>query len=84
MGPKSDLAPIDKFEMNRMLHARAQESSLPGSPAGFNGHPNISAAAKENFGVDSASKMNVQQMRMLYDYLEKNGRFPVKGELPKL
>ena len=75
------MAPIDRFEMNRMLHARAQETSLPGSPAGSNGHPNISAAAKENFGLDSASKMNVQQMRQLYDFLEQKGRFPIKGEL---
>ena len=64
------LAPIDKFEMNRMAHARAQELNLPGSPAGKSGHPNLSAMAKKKFGVNSWADLSVDQMRQVYDELK--------------
>lgn len=75
------MKPIDKFEMNRMIHARAQELALPGSPAGSNGHPQLSMAAKAHFGVASLSQLTVDQMRKLYDFLDENKRLPVSGEI---
>lgn len=77
------LKPIDKFELNRMIHARAQELELPGSPAGKNGHPQLSWAARANFGVGSFSHLSVEQMRKLYDFMDDKKRLPVRGELGK-
>lgn len=77
----STLKPIDKFEMNRMAHARAQEFHLPGSPAGKNGHPQLSQAARSIFGVKSWSDLGVDQMKSVHDFLEKNRRMPVRGEI---
>lgn len=79
--PQTGLPPIDKFEMNRMAHARAQEMELPGSPSGKSGHAALSQAAKDIYGVKSWSDMNVEQMRAVHDFLEKNKRLPVKGEI---
>lgn len=78
-----NLKPIDKFELNRMAHARAQELRLPGSPPGVNGHPNLSRAAQVNFGVRSWSDLNVDQMRQIYDYLDTHKTLPSKGQLGK-
>ncbi len=75
------LAPPDKFEMNRMLHARAQELALPGSPSGKNGHPQLSTTARMHFGVGSFSQLTAPQMKSLYDFLDKHRRLPAKGEL---
>lgn len=75
------LEPIDKFEMNRLAHARAQEMELPGSPAGKNGHPQLSGVAKDVFGADSWSKLSVKQMRAVYDYMEQHGKLPTKGQI---
>ena len=72
------LPPIDKFEMNRLIHARAQEMNLPGSPAGTNGHPQLSAVAKAKYGAKSFSDLSTQQMRELYDYMEKFKALPTK------
>jgi hypothetical protein len=79
----SALEPIDKFEMNRLIHARAQEFELPGSPAGKNAHAQLSQAAKDAFGVKSFSDLDVKQMRELYDFLEKHNRLPGPRELRK-
>ncbi len=76
-----DLKPIDRFELNRMIHARAQELPLPGSPAGKNGHPQLSMAARTHFGVSSFSLVTDHQMRMLYDFLDKHHRLPRAGEM---
>ncbi len=73
--------PVDKFELNRMLHARAQELNLPGSPAGKNGHQMLSLAARSHYGVKSFSELSVPQMKNLYDFLDAKRRLPVKGEL---
>lgn len=78
-----DLKPIDKFEMNRMCHARAQELHLFGSPAGVNGHPQLSRAAQQNFGVRGWSDLTVDQMRQVYDFLDARKRMPMQGELRK-
>lgn len=75
------LKPADKFELNRMIHARAQELELPGSPAGKNGHPALSSAAKIHFGVGSFSHLNATQIRKLYDFLDTNRRLPIRGEI---
>lgn len=73
--------PIDKFELNRMIHARAQELALHGSPAGKNGHPQLSLSARSHFGVGSLSQLTTDQMRKLYDFLDEKKRLPVKGEI---
>jgi len=64
-----------------MLHARAQELNLPGSPAGKNGHQMLSLAARSHYGVKSLSELNEAQMRAMYDFLDSKRRLPVKGEL---
>lgn len=79
--PSQPLKPVDKFEMNRMIHARAQELALPGSPAGSNGHSLLSNTARQHFGVSSFSQLNVDQMKKLYEFLDAKRRMPVKGEL---
>ncbi len=70
------LPEIDKFEMNRLAHARAQELDLPGSPAGKQGHPNLSQAAKAIYGVKSWSELDVPQMRAIYEFMDTNGDVP--------
>ena len=77
----SPLDPIDKMEMNRMAHARAQELRLPGSPPGKNGHRNLSIAANNLYGVRSWSDLNVDQMKKIYTFLDDRKRLPVQGEL---
>ena len=77
------LPPVDKFEMNRMAHARAQELHLPGSPAGQSGHSQLAWSARNNFGVKSWSQLDASQMKAIYDFLDANKRVPIKGELPK-
>lgn len=77
------LQPIDKFELNRMCHARAQELHLFGSPPGVSGHKNLSFAAKHNYGVSSWSDLSGDQMRKIYDFLDAKKRLPVRGELEK-
>ena len=75
------MSPITKFEMNRMVHARAQELHLTGSPAGQSGHPQLSRTATHIYGVSSFSDLNVDQMRAIYEYLDKHRRLPLRGEL---
>lgn len=75
------LKPAEKFELNRMIHARAQELELPGSPAGKNGHSQLSLAAKLHFGVGSFSHLTAPQMRKLYDFMDAKRRMPIKGEI---
>lgn len=75
------MPPIDKFELNRMIHARAQELALPGSPAGKNGHQPLSLAARSHYGVKSFSELSLENMRKLYDFMDAKRRLPVKGEI---
>ncbi len=75
------MPPIDRFELNRMIHARAQELALPGSPAGKNGHQMLSLAAKSHFGTKSFSELSLENMRKLYDFMDSRRRLPVKGEI---
>ena len=76
------LKPADKFELNRMIHARAQELHLgPNSPAGKSGHHNLSWAARGCFGVSSFSQLNAEQIRKLYDFLDEHKRLPIRAEL---
>ena len=75
------LPSINKFEMNRMAHARAQELELPGSPAGKNGHANLSQLAKDVFGKKSWSDLTVEQMRDVYDFMDSQKRLPKYGEI---
>lgn len=75
------MAPPDKFELNRMCHARAQELHLFGSPAGQSGHPQLSLAARMHFGVQSWSDLDVDQMRKIHDFMDTHRRLPAKGEL---
>ena len=70
------IAPVDRFELNRMCHARAQELKLPNSPAGKSGHPNLSQCAKDVFGVDSWSKLEAAQMRQIFDFMDQHERLP--------
>lgn len=77
----AELKPIDKFELNRMIHARAQELPLLGSPAGVNGHHQLSWAAKVHFGKKSFSELDLREMRSLYDFLDSKRRLPSKGEI---
>lgn len=56
-------------EMNRMVHARAHEMELPGSPAGTNGHPNLSEIAKKVYGVKSWGNLSVDQMNEVLNSL---------------
>lgn len=75
------LKPIDKFELNRMCHARAQELHLFGSPAGQSGHPQLSMAAKTIYGAKSWSDLTVDQMRKIYEHLDTHKRMPKRGEI---
>jgi hypothetical protein len=77
------MKPVDKFEMNRMAHARAQELNLPGSPAGRNGHRLLSHAALAHFGRPSWSHLTVNEMRAIYEFMDTHHRMPARGELPK-
>lgn len=75
------LPPIDKLEATRLLHARAQELALPGSPAGKSGHPQLSLAAKVLFGRKSFSELSVDQMLSMYHFMEEHRRLPRRGEI---
>lgn len=75
------LPPLDKLEMTRMLHAQAQDMELPGSPSGKNGHPQLSQAAREVFGVNSIRELSVDQMRAMWNHMDKTGRLPTKSYL---
>ena len=75
------LTPINKFEMNRLIHARAQELELADSPAGKNGHTVLSKTAKEVYGVKSFSDLTVEQMKELYDFMEQWKYLPKRAEL---
>jgi hypothetical protein len=75
------MKPVDKFELNRMIHARAQELHLPGSPSGQSGHPQLHRTAQSVFGVKSFSDLSIEQMRKLYDHLDSRKRLPAKGEV---
>lgn len=75
------LPPVDKFELNRMLHARGQELWLPGSLPGENGHQALSRCARELFGVKSLSELDVDRMKALYLFLDEHRRLPKRGEL---
>ena len=77
------MKPLDKFEMNRMAHARAQELDLPGSPAGRNAHHLLSNAARILYGVNSWSLLDVDQMKQVHDFMDRFRRLPVRGELGK-
>lgn len=73
--------PLDRFEMSRMAHARAQELHLPGSPPGKNGHNQLSLAARLNYGVKSWGDLDTDQMKAIYEFLDRYKRIPVRGEL---
>jgi hypothetical protein len=75
------LKPVTKFELNRMLHARAQELNLPGSPAGKSGHPQLHNAARSAFGVNSVADLDVARMQKLYEFLDAKKRMPMRGEV---
>ena len=75
------LPEISHLEMTRLIHARAQELNLPGSPAGRSAHPQLSLAAKVHFGKKSFSELSVDQMKTLYHYLQEHRRLPHKGEI---
>ena len=77
----NQLPPVSKFELNRMIHARAQELYLLGSPPGHSGHRQLHHAAMVHFGVKSFGDLSVEQMRALYNYLDANKRLPLRGEL---
>lgn len=77
----TQLKPLDKFEMNRMAHARAQELDLPGSPAGRNGHQLLSNAARSVYGVNSWSALDVGRMKAIHDFMDRHQRLPVRGEI---
>lgn len=79
--PAEPLRPIEQFEMNRMMHARAQEMNLPGSPAGKSAHPQLRKVAREVFGESSWSKLDAKQIRKVYDFLEAKKRLPIAGEI---
>ena len=79
--PPKTLPPIDKFELNRMVHARAQELWLPGSRPGTSGHKHLSMAAKIHFGKTSWADLNVDEMRKVYEFLDSQKRLPKKGEI---
>lgn len=61
--------PLDKVEMNRMLHAKVQRLNLPGSPAGQKAPGFLTDAAKSKFntGYDA---LTLDQMRQLYEHLD--------------
>ena len=67
----SPLPPIDKFEGNRLLHARAKELELPGSPAGSNkgAHDYLHNLAVKRFGVSSVMDLTPEQMKELHGLL---------------
>lgn len=75
------LPPIDKFELSRMSHARAQELNLPGSPPGKSGHKLLHYAAMSHFKKTHWSDLTVGEMRKVYDFLDVNKRMPIKGEV---
>lgn len=75
------LPPIEKFEMNRLAHARAQEVHLPGSLPGTSGHKHLSQAAMIHYGKRSWSDLNVDQMKAVYEFLDQHRKMPKKGEI---
>lgn len=81
MLPGQSLPPVDKFEMNRMAHARAQELELPGSPAGKSGHAQLSQAAKDVYGVKSWGDLDAGQMKAIHQFVDKYHRMPRPGEI---
>jgi hypothetical protein len=90
------MADINEFEMNRLLRGQMRAGTikpykgagadLPESPPGKGKDSDpaayISAAAKENFNLDSASDLELKQMYGLYNFWKRNkGRLPMKGDL---
>lgn len=76
-----ELKSVNKFELNRMIHARAQEMHLMHSPAGQRAHPQLLQSAQRCFGVKSWSDMSVDQMKKMYDFLEERKRLPLRADL---
>jgi hypothetical protein len=87
---------INEMEMNRLLRGQMRagtiepykgaNANLPKSPPGKGKEsdpaPYISAAAKENFNLDSASDLKLKQMYALYKFWKRNeGKLPMKGDL---
>lgn len=75
------LEPPTRFELNRMAHAMAQETRLPGSPAGKSGHKQLSITAKSVFGVKSWGDLSAEQMESVCRFLDEHKRLPIKGEV---
>jgi len=78
------LPPVDKFELNRMVHARVGELALPASPPGQSGHKLLHWIALTHFRKKSWSDLNVDQMKQVYLFIDANKRLPKKGELSSL
>jgi hypothetical protein len=76
-----ELPPPTKLELTRMAHARAQELHLPGSPAGVNGHSNLTRAARSNFKVTHWSELKLEDMKRIIEYMDERRRLPEGGEL---
>jgi hypothetical protein len=82
-----ELKPPDKFELNRMAHARAQELNLPAwgateySPSGKSGHGHLSLTAKMVFGQPSWSLLNPNQMESVVRFMDEKRRLPGPGEV---
>jgi hypothetical protein len=87
---------INEMEMNRLLRGQMRAGTikpykgagtdLPESPPGKTKASDpaayISAAAKENFNLDSASDLELKQMYALYKFWKANkGNLPMKGDL---
>ena len=77
--------PAAHTDLIRQAHALAQELDLPGSPAGTNGHPILSKAARDVYGVNSYSKLSYEQKLALHEYMLTNHTAPTGPQdlLPK-
>jgi hypothetical protein len=63
------LPALDRVEMNRMLHAKAQQLNLPGSPPGVRAPGFLGGLAREHFQKPYES-LNLDQMKQLYNLLD--------------
>lgn len=80
MGSRSNVNPIKHTathtDLIKQSHAVAQDLELPGSPAGKNGHPSLSKAAKDVYGVKSYSELSYEQALALHEYMLKHKKLP--------
>lgn len=63
------LPPLDKVEMNRMLHAKVQRMNLPGSPAGQKAPGFLSTKAMQIYNK-SWDDLTIDEMKDLYNRLD--------------